>query len=427
MGLIFISYNGQDNPWMQRLMVHLKILEYSGRASLWHDGMLDPGDKLKAERAHAIERSKGAILLLSADYLADVQLMEEELPLLMEREQNGGIWLLPLVLRACSWQLVPQLTRLFLSENGIPIILANTSKIDRHFKSIVDKISTKLDPAKPQSTAPRSQKAVPASLLPYLLDRQIQEAVLRDDLFADNTRSRFIWLVHGSVGECHDKFLERLKHYFFPRMEDRNGGQAALKTIHFNWPRGLKDPRQFKNRVFADLADLYLGQPQCADVPQAINNSHNGSIMISTNVSCRTLGPQVRPLLDGFLNSWSNWPKAPAGRKLFFVLFITYGEEERSLFKSFFSPERKNNRLVRNALEELELEAHEGLLVPELQCVTQDEAGDWTRIPQVRKALGDDLMPIIRDIYKLEDLIKEDRISMQDLTAEIKARTMLLS
>ena len=104
-GLVLISYSHDDAEWAQRFRVLLKPLVRVRRMQLWDDTVLRAGDAWHPEIERAILRSRLALLLVSADYLASDYVMDHELPAL----RRHGVRLAPVLIADCFWNAVPEL------------------------------------------------------------------------------------------------------------------------------------------------------------------------------------------------------------------------------------------------------------------------------------------------------------------------------
>ena len=87
---IFVSYSRHDVSWLERLRLHLMPMIERDRLEIWHDGMIQPGDRWLTELHEAVARARVAVLLVSPDYLASPFIAREELaPLLRAAETEG--------------------------------------------------------------------------------------------------------------------------------------------------------------------------------------------------------------------------------------------------------------------------------------------------------------------------------------------------
>lgn len=119
---IFVSYSSSDESYKNDLLRHLRLVEKEGLASLWSYDQIAPGWNWENAIEEAIKRSRVAILLVSPDYLASAFVIEQELPALMERAENGETLILPILLRPAPWVSVPALVRYqFLNTMMVPV------------------------------------------------------------------------------------------------------------------------------------------------------------------------------------------------------------------------------------------------------------------------------------------------------------------
>jgi hypothetical protein len=95
---IFISYSHKDHKWLERIKVHLKPLVRNLDIVMWDDSKIKGGIKWKEEIKDAIDKSKIAILLISADFMASDFIYSNELPPLLANAQNRGTIILPIIL-----------------------------------------------------------------------------------------------------------------------------------------------------------------------------------------------------------------------------------------------------------------------------------------------------------------------------------------
>jgi hypothetical protein len=109
-GEVFISYSHADARSLTRLRVHLRPFERLGKISAWSDQNIKPGQKWREEIERALSQCKVAILLISADFLASDFIVNNELPPLLKAAQDRGLIVLPVVLRPCAFEDVPDLS-----------------------------------------------------------------------------------------------------------------------------------------------------------------------------------------------------------------------------------------------------------------------------------------------------------------------------
>jgi len=102
--VVFISYSHKDEVWKDKLLPQLRALEQAGVAmKVWEDRQIDAGATWYPEIQQAMRDAAVAILLISADYLASGFCVKEEVPFLLQRHEQDGTLLIPVLIRACQW------------------------------------------------------------------------------------------------------------------------------------------------------------------------------------------------------------------------------------------------------------------------------------------------------------------------------------
>lgn len=107
---VFISYSHADAEWLKRLQKHLKPLEREG-VEVWDDTRLRPGEPWREEIRTALEQTKVAILLVSADFLASDFIVTNELPPLLKAAEDDGAIILPVIISPSRFQRTESLSR----------------------------------------------------------------------------------------------------------------------------------------------------------------------------------------------------------------------------------------------------------------------------------------------------------------------------
>ena len=94
---VFVSYAHapeKETGWVGRIRKHLEGLHNYCSIEWWDDSKIEPGDNWRREIEKAISRSRVAILVLTADFLASKFIREAELPLLLESADADGATIL---------------------------------------------------------------------------------------------------------------------------------------------------------------------------------------------------------------------------------------------------------------------------------------------------------------------------------------------
>ena len=99
---IFIFYSHKDEKWLERLNVHLKPLERSGKVSIERfDGHRI---KWKEEISLALIYAKISVLLISADFIASDFMSDEVLNALLSTTENDKAVILSIILNPSGFK-----------------------------------------------------------------------------------------------------------------------------------------------------------------------------------------------------------------------------------------------------------------------------------------------------------------------------------
>jgi TIR domain len=104
---VFISYSHKDTKYLERLHTHLAMYERNGLVDIWDDKKIAVGADWREEIKKALEETKVAVLLVSADFLASKFIAENELPPLLDAARAGGAKIFSVILRPCAFEDTP--------------------------------------------------------------------------------------------------------------------------------------------------------------------------------------------------------------------------------------------------------------------------------------------------------------------------------
>ncbi|MEM9548305.1 MAG: TIR domain-containing protein [Bacteroidota bacterium] len=110
MSRVFISYSHKDEEWKDRLVSHLGVLEKENQLSVWTDRKIQGGEDWYPEIEKAIGMAQVAILMISANFLTSDFILKEEIPRLLKKRREGGMKILPLIMKPCVWNEVKWLS-----------------------------------------------------------------------------------------------------------------------------------------------------------------------------------------------------------------------------------------------------------------------------------------------------------------------------
>lgn len=103
---VFISYSHKDESWKDRVVTHLRVLEKQALLDVWDDRRIKAGEDWHEEIQKALDSADVAILMISADFLTSDFILGAEVPALLERRQNEGLKVIPVITKPCAWQQV---------------------------------------------------------------------------------------------------------------------------------------------------------------------------------------------------------------------------------------------------------------------------------------------------------------------------------
>jgi hypothetical protein len=139
---IFISYNRKDEKEKEQLLAHLSVLQHAGLINVWSDDRIQAGSSWQQEIEQTIDQASIAILLISAHFLTSDFILGQELPKLLARRQDGGLIVLPVIAKACAWQRIDWLAKLWIRpKNCKPIWGDGGGHIDEALAAIVEEVA----------------------------------------------------------------------------------------------------------------------------------------------------------------------------------------------------------------------------------------------------------------------------------------------
>ncbi len=86
------------------MLIHLAGLKESGITNIWHDDLIEPGDRWFDEIDQAMQQADAAIFLISADFLDSCFIQSVEVKELLTRHHNEGVLIFYVILRPCDWE-----------------------------------------------------------------------------------------------------------------------------------------------------------------------------------------------------------------------------------------------------------------------------------------------------------------------------------
>lgn len=143
---IFIAYHKDDQSFLEGLTNALKTWEQTDKLHIWHVGKLLAGEDRSQVIKNQIMGATVILLMMSAQFLADDDLFDNELYLAIEQSKDGKAIVIPVITRPCDWRANRDLRRL----NPVPAegqAISNKehwSSADEAFYSIVQQLKIRL-------------------------------------------------------------------------------------------------------------------------------------------------------------------------------------------------------------------------------------------------------------------------------------------
>lgn len=92
--LVFVSYAHEDERWRDELLVHLKPWMPDRRIEVWSDRDIAPGAAWRPEIERALDEAAVAVMIVTPSLLASNFVMDEELPTILRRAEDGSVRLI---------------------------------------------------------------------------------------------------------------------------------------------------------------------------------------------------------------------------------------------------------------------------------------------------------------------------------------------
>ena len=269
MSKIFISYSHQDEDWKERLQKKLTVLELEGYFTVWEDRRLKPGEKWQPAIKRELAQFDVAVTLISDDFLTSDFIRTEEVPDLLQRQEQKNVRIIPLILKPCTWQEIPWIKAILggskdnvemsgLSEHDQDVALTNLA---RDIKAILHPKTTQSSTTAP--TNPTNNQA-PTTPSPTILSDRLptvkgkffgrdDELQLLDDAWNGGQSTIVEFVASGGTGKT-----KLLRHWLDHSMADKALGINAVIAWSF-YSQGASEDKQISSRLFFDHALAKLG------------------------------------------------------------------------------------------------------------------------------------------------------------------------
>jgi hypothetical protein len=104
---LFYAYSHKDEDLRDEIEKHLAILRRQGVVKNWHDRRIDIGSEWQGQISDHLNTAKIILLLISSDFLASDYCYDVEMKRALERHNDGGARVIPVILRPVDWKGAP--------------------------------------------------------------------------------------------------------------------------------------------------------------------------------------------------------------------------------------------------------------------------------------------------------------------------------
>ena len=119
---VFVSYAHEDKNIKDKFIKMLSGMQRRGVIAAWQDDLIAPGDEWYPAIQTAMNECDLALLLVSANFIDSNFINDEEVPKLLQRRQDEGMRIIPIIIRPCLWDSEPVLKDLqALPKGGKPV------------------------------------------------------------------------------------------------------------------------------------------------------------------------------------------------------------------------------------------------------------------------------------------------------------------
>jgi hypothetical protein len=257
---VFISYSHKyshkDETWKDRMVTHLGVLAQQGLLEVWDDRRIGGGKDWQPEIEGAMARACVALLLISADFLNSNFILSEEVPRLLQRREQEGLRVIPVLLKPCAWKQVPWLSPVqFRPKDAQPLSGMSDYEADVALVALAEEIWTILAPTVHAAVQSGFVSLPPGNISLAKMPATSPELFGRDreleqlDAAWENPRTNILSLVaFGGVGKTAlvNKWLLRMG------LENFRGATRVLAWSFYS--QGAAEDKQASAEPFVDFA-----------------------------------------------------------------------------------------------------------------------------------------------------------------------------
>ena len=269
-------------------------------------------------------------------------------------------------------------------------------------------------------------------LLPYLVNRSSQQIELKEafkKLFNHPYTQPLLCIIYGDQFQCHDTFFRFLEKEFVPKIFKENTNITTnnnyteyIKEYQLEWLPRNTYVEDLKNRLEHNLVDAVLDNKFASKGEINEYLASIGTVIIHTHLLTADLQENSSIIIEKFIEFWQDWPELIPHQHLIILLFIKYKIEpsqnyfqklQNWVFQNLFknnSNTRTGNYSIQKSIKDLsssnftKFDKIIGVVLPELQEITQTEVESWARSKEVKNYWDEeniqDLIDRIEDMFE---------------------------
>ncbi len=259
MNKIFISYSHQDENWKDRLQKALKVLELEGHFKVWEDRQIKPGDDWQLVIKRELNQFDVGIMLISNDFLTSNFIRTKEIPALLNRRDQVGMLLIPLIIKPCAWQDIPWLSTIAGGfKDNIALSTLTEPQQDQALTSLARKVKASLNKLTTPESTTTSTPTILSDRLPTIAGKffgRKDELKLLNKAWRSKKTTIVEFVASGGTGKT-----KLLRHWLDRAIADNATDINALIAWSF-YSQGASEDKQISSRLFFDHAFAKLKEP----------------------------------------------------------------------------------------------------------------------------------------------------------------------
>jgi len=158
---------------------HFSVMKSEGLVEVWHDRCFDLGDRVHDVISEKLEAADVVLFLVSSSFLASNYCHKVEMPKTLERDRQGSVKILPVILRECDWRNAPFGDILAVPTDGKPI--EDFSRRDKAYMEVVKvirgAIAKQVQLISPTIPTPQITQQKPSVNIPFIENPHIEDHV----------------------------------------------------------------------------------------------------------------------------------------------------------------------------------------------------------------------------------------------------------